>query len=41
MKSVVSKQEELIAEQQKQIAALTAAVQKVNERIEVTTPTAR
>jgi len=35
MKSVVSKQEELIAKQQKQIEALTATVQKVSEKIEL------
>src|SRR5205814_7771122 len=33
MKSVVSKQEGLIAEQQKQIEALTATVQKVSDRV--------
>src|SRR5439155_11717384 len=38
MKSVVSKQEELIAKQQKQIEALTATVRKVSERIELSAP---
>jgi uncharacterized coiled-coil protein SlyX len=33
MKSVVSKQEELIAKQQKQIEALTATVHKVSEQV--------
>jgi uncharacterized coiled-coil protein SlyX len=35
MKSVVSKQEELIAKQQKQIEALTATVQKVSDRLQL------
>jgi hypothetical protein len=35
MKSVVSKQEEVIANQQKQIEALTATVRKVSERVEL------
>jgi polyhydroxyalkanoate synthesis regulator phasin len=38
MKSVVSKQEELIAKQQKQIEALTATVRKVSERVELSAP---
>jgi len=39
MKSVVSKQEELIAQQQKQIDALGTTVQKVSERLELNEPT--
>jgi hypothetical protein len=35
MKSVVSKQEELIATQQKQIEALAATVQKVSNQLEL------
>jgi hypothetical protein len=35
MKSVVSKQDELIAKQQKQIEALTATVQKVSDRLQL------
>jgi uncharacterized coiled-coil protein SlyX len=35
MKSVVSKQEELIAKQQKQIEVLTATVRKVSEQVEL------
>jgi uncharacterized coiled-coil protein SlyX len=38
MKSVVSKQEELIAKQQKQIEALTAIVQKVSDQIALGKP---
>jgi len=38
MKSVVSKQEEIIANQQKQIEALTATVRKVSERVELGAP---
>jgi polyribonucleotide nucleotidyltransferase len=38
MKSVVSKQEEIIADQQKQIEALTATVRKVSERVELGAP---
>jgi uncharacterized coiled-coil protein SlyX len=38
MKSVISKQEELIANQQKQIEALTATVQKVNDQIALSKP---
>jgi len=38
MKSVVSKQEELIAKQQKQIEALTATVQKVSDQIALSKP---
>ena len=38
MKSVVSKQEELIAKQQKQIEALTATVRKVSERVALSAP---
>jgi uncharacterized coiled-coil protein SlyX len=38
MKSVVSKQEELIAKQQKQIEALTATVQKVSDQIALGKP---
>jgi uncharacterized coiled-coil protein SlyX len=38
MKSVVSKQEELIAQQQKQIEALTATVRRVSERVELSAP---
>jgi uncharacterized coiled-coil protein SlyX len=41
MKSVVSKQEELIAKQQKQIEALTATVRKVSERVELSAPAPR
>jgi len=41
MKSVVSKQEELIAKQQKQIEALTATVRKVSERIALSAPAAQ
>jgi hypothetical protein len=37
-KSVVSKQEELIAKQQKQIEALTATVQKVSDQIALSKP---
>jgi uncharacterized coiled-coil protein SlyX len=38
MKSVVSKQEELIAKQQKQIEALTATVQKVSDQLALSKP---
>ena len=38
MKSVVSKQEELIAKQQKQIEALTATVQKVSDQFALGKP---
>jgi hypothetical protein len=38
MKSVVSKREELIAKQQKQIETLTVTVRKVSERVELTKP---
>ncbi len=38
MKSVVSKQEELIAKQQRQIEALTASVQKVSDQIALSKP---
>jgi uncharacterized coiled-coil protein SlyX len=38
MKSVVSKQEAVIAQQQKQIEALTATVRKVSERVELSAP---
>jgi cell division protein FtsB len=38
MKSVVSKQEQLIAKQQKQIEALSATVRKVSERVELSVP---
>ena len=38
MKSVVSKQEELIAKQQKQIEALTATVQKVSDQVALSKP---
>ncbi len=38
MKCVVSKQEELIAKQQRQIEALTATVRKVSERVELSAP---
>jgi uncharacterized coiled-coil protein SlyX len=38
MKSVISKQEELIANQQKQIEALTATVQKVNDQLPSANP---
>ena len=38
MKSVVSKQEAVIAQQKKQIEALTATVRKVSERVELSAP---
>jgi trimeric autotransporter adhesin len=38
MKSVVSKQEELITKQQKQIEALTATVQKVSDQVALSDP---
>jgi uncharacterized coiled-coil protein SlyX len=38
MNSVVSKQEELIAKQQKQIEPLTAIVQKVRDQIALSKP---
>jgi len=38
MKSVVSKQEELIAKQQKQIETLTATVRKVSDQISLSKP---
>ena len=41
MKSVVSKQDELIAKQQKQSEALTATVRKVSERVKLGAPAAR
>ena len=41
MKSVVSKQEELIARQQKQIAALTSGLQKVSDQLELSKPALR
>ena len=41
MKSVVSKQEELIAKQQKQIEALSVTVRKVSERVELSAPSAQ
>ena len=41
MKSVVLKQDELIAKQQKQIEALTATVRKVSERVKLGAPAAR
>ena len=39
MKSVVSKQEDLIAKQQKQIEALAATVQKVSDQVALSKPT--
>ena len=41
MKSVVSKQEELIAKQQKQIETLTATVRKVSDQIALSKPSPR
>jgi len=38
VKSTVSKQEAIIAQQQKQIEALTATVQKVSNRVELSAP---